>query len=233
MTAATVSDLNERRAKILGAVQLVRKYSAASGSARGVLNVLATYADADGRNVWIGRTRLEQEAGLSRSTLRRAIRKLEELGEVETLEEGHGARSSRYRITLSPPVENLGETRPYPNGERVQSEPGEGSPRTRGRVHSEPQPVETGIYRGEATVTFPDHCPAHRTVEDPPPCRKCQRTREANAAIELEARKARDAENRRRRLEEQRAQDAALRDAAATDDSPGRQAFRNARRRNP
>lgn len=217
MTAANVSSLDERRTRVLGAVQLVRRYSTATGTARSVLNVLATYADTDGRNVFVGRTRLERETGLSRSTLRRAIRKLEDLGEVETLSQGAGRDSSRYRITLSPPVGNPVDNPNVPERERVQSEPGAGSECTRTGFTVNPN-REVPVITGEGS-TFPDHCPAHARVEDPPPCRKCQRTRETNDDLRREqAREARDLE-RRRRLEESAAVAATERAAAVDPDT--------------
>lgn len=230
---ATVSRLDDRRdpPKILGAVQLVRKHSKASGSARSVLNVLATYADRDGGSLFVGRTRLENETGLSRSTCRRAIRKLEELGELVTLVHGFGDKPSRYRITLSPDVSNPVDNPTYSNGTRVQSEPGGGSNLNPGRVQSDPLPERTGHMTGEGGP-FPDHCPDHRTVEDPPPCRKCQKTREANAASRLQLAKSRDDDERRRRLEADRAAIAA--DAARArpaKDSPAAAAARRALRK--
>jgi hypothetical protein len=194
--------LDAHRAKILGGIQLVRAHSRATGTPRAVLNVLASYADADGRNVWIGRGRLEEETGLSRSTCRRAIRALEELGELETLEVGTGRRSSRYRLTLSTGGENPVQTGTVPDREGVQSEPAGGSERPREGVHSDPQPVVTGSDREGGA--FPDHCPTHRDVEDPPPCRRCGQTREANAAARRSAALAAGEETRRRRLEEDR-----------------------------
>lgn len=227
-TRRNVTRLDDRRTPILGAVQLVRRHSTATGTARAVLNVLAGYADTDGRNVWIGRTRLEHETGFSRSTLRRAVRKLEALGELETLEVGIGDKSTRYRITLSTTGENAVSNGNVPERERVQSEPGEGSRRPRGRVHSEPLPVVDRYLPGEG-VAFPDHCPAHATVEDPPPCRKCGRTREANAAARAAAAVEARAATRRRKLDAQRAALEADRARAAADDSPARAAFRAAR----
>jgi hypothetical protein len=184
--ARPVSHLDERRAKVLGAIQLVRAHSTATGSARSVLNVLATYANADGSSLWAGREKLERETGLSRSTLRRAIRRLEELGELETLEVGSGRRSTRYRITLSPPCGEPVEILNVPERERVQPEPAGGSIRPRRGVTVNPDRVLPGSTGGG--VSYPDQCSTHAFVEDPPPCRRCQQTREANetARVELE-----------------------------------------------
>lgn len=184
-----VVDLTARRSRLLGPLQRVRKHSTATGSARGVLNVLASYADADTLEVRVGRDLLGRQAGVSRSTLRRAIRRLEELGELDTVAVGIGDRASHYRITLGPPVDNRGvspvDNATPPGRERVQSEPGEGSPRTRGRVQSEPLPIGGPISTGEGET--PRTCSRHAGVDNPPPCRACRDKRLAADAADQDA----------------------------------------------
>lgn len=226
-------DLTRRRSRLLGPLQAVRAHSTATGSARGVLNVLASYADADTFVVYIGRTRLEEQTGLSRSTLRRAIRRLEDEREIETLVVGDGDRPSSYRIVLSTggdnsvegaePVDNYPRPTTLPEREGVHSDPGGGSPRPRGGVHSEPQPEVTGLDRGEGGRERT--CPAHRSVDNPPPCRRCMAARlAADAADEAERRDRLEANRRARREAARRKAEAEA--AAAVSPAP---AFRAAR----
>lgn len=148
-------------------MQVVRRHSRATGTPRALLNVLASYADADTFVVEIGRAKLAEQSGMSRSTCRRAIRHLEDLGEVVTLFAGTGETASRYRLTLSTTGDNPGENVP------------DRGPTRRGRgVHSEPHTRVIDLSEGGG---FPDHCPEHRHVEDPPPCRRCGKTRTDNA----------------------------------------------------
>ena len=177
-----VVDLTPRRSRMLGPLQLVRACSSSTGSARGVLNVLASYADADTLVVYVGRSTLARQSGLSRSTLRRAVRDLEAAGEVVTLEVGAGDRPSRYRLTLSPPVGEPVDNPTVPERERVHPDPGEGSQRTRGRVHSEPQPGLGPVLTGRGSR--PRACSAHASVDNPPPCRRCQELRLAAEAAD-------------------------------------------------
>jgi hypothetical protein len=85
--------------------------------------------------------------------------------------------------------------------EGVHSEPGGGSPRTRGGVHSEPLPVVTDSYREEGARR--DRCRAHALVENPPPCRACRDSRLAADAADEDEAKARRHEEARRRVEDQ------------------------------
>lgn len=184
-TGRHIVSLEPRRTRMLGPLQVVRRYSTATGSARGVLNVLASRADADTFEAWPGRDLLERETGLSRSTLRRAIRELEALGEILTVKVGTGRESSRYRITVSTGVENPVETPTVPDREGVHPEPPGGSPRTREGVHPEPQ--SKGDRQGTREGARPRTCSAHAAVDNPPPCIACRDARlAADAAVEHE-----------------------------------------------
>ena len=80
----------------------VRDRSRAMGTARAVLFVLATYADALGGNVFPSTMTIANGAGLARSTAITALHKLELLGEIERVgTRGRGPRRTIvYRITL-------------------------------------------------------------------------------------------------------------------------------------
>lgn len=236
--SASVTRLDDRRdgPRILGALQLVRRYSKARGSARAVLIVIASYADADGTNTWPGTALIAEEAGVDVSTVKRARRKLLALGEIEVVRVGYGSTSTRYRVTLQPPEGETvperieGSKRPGVRLARGQIDtPGGVQGDTPGGVHSDPLPSITDQNRegGDA-----DTCRAHQGLEDPPACRRCQKIREANetarreylaaaaaakrvaeqeaarlASLELEARRP-PAEVRAAKLEEIRAEKA-------------------------
>lgn len=192
------------------AVRCVRAYSRATGRTRAVLTALATYADTRGYCRPTIPT-LARDAGVGRSTVKRALHDLvDDLGEVVVVSQGVGrGRATVYRITLVRPLSPPVEIDPAPCGEpdlkRVQGEPVSeriGSRVNDKRVHGGP-PKTIELPRGEGG-TFPDHCPVHRGTPDPPPCRACQRTREANAAAVIAARRDDLAARRRKRVEADR-----------------------------
>lgn len=163
------------------ALRAVRAHSGATGPPRGVLTVIATYADDEGVS-WPSIDTIARDSGYSRSTVHRSIGALVESGELIVTRGGGRGISSRYRIPLSPSVET--DVAPVDN------------PVVKGatvtRLHNvnsvrEPPKQCQGDTRttkelpiGEG-VTFPDHCGEHASVENPPPCRGCMRTRQANA----------------------------------------------------
>lgn len=202
MTSA-VTRLDDHRPRALGAVQLVRRYSTARGSARAVLLAIALHADRDGTNAYPGTTTLAREAGVSIPTVKRARRALVAAGELEVVEQGTGERSTRYRITLSPPVGEPVDDERTRSGRGVRMTPPGGRRDTRGGFQSDPQPSLTDpIPEG---VDVGPRCSRHRGVEDPPPCRGCATARERHEADLVEATRRRREEDRLRRLDEARA----------------------------
>lgn len=192
------------------AVRVVRTYSRAVGPARAVLTIIATYADDHGV-AWPSLDTIADGSGLSVSTVQRAIRTLvDDLGELSVTRRGGGRGcSTRYRITISPPVDNpVGEP-----GKVVRVTPftvekgGQSDTLSDGKVVTQPA---KGSQSDQGTTKelpregggFSDHCPAHVDNPAPPPCRGCMRTREANDAARSAAAKAeREAADRRRRDE--------------------------------
>lgn len=80
---------------------LVRKHSKAKGSRRSVLNVLANYANDEGK-AWPGNAVIATEAGVSQRTVMRCLDELCGCGEIEVVEGGLG-RANQYvwRITVA------------------------------------------------------------------------------------------------------------------------------------
>jgi hypothetical protein len=204
--SAAVTRLDDYREppKILGALQLVRRYSRARGSARAVLIVLASYADRDGTGARPGTDTIARDAGVSVDTVKRARRKLVELGEIEILEHGTGARATRYRITISTPGDKPVDNRPNSNEQGVQSAtPGGLQTDTPGGLQTAPRPSIDRPETGEVDVG--PRCSRHRGVEEPPPCRGCGRARERADLDQLEQRRATREQRRLAALEKLRA----------------------------
>lgn len=78
------------------------KYSKAVGTARFVLVALADYADDKTSIAWPSRASLARKVAVSGQTIRRAMRELEDLGEIVCIHRGTGHQTSRYRITVGP-----------------------------------------------------------------------------------------------------------------------------------
>lgn len=196
--SADVTRLDDHRPRILGAVQLVRRYSRARGSARAVLTVLASYADADGTGAFPGTATIARDAGVSPETVKRARRKLIALGEVEVVEQGFGSRSTRYRITLSPPVGEPVDKERTRSSRGVNLTPGRGQPDTPRGVQTDPLPY---IDRPDTGGETPPRCSRHAGVEDPPPCRGCATARERREALDRDEARTRADQERTRREE--------------------------------
>lgn len=195
---APVTRLDDHRPRVLGALQLVRAYSSARGSARAVLTVIATHADRDGTGAFPGTDTIARESGFSPETVKRARRKLIALGEIEVVEQGTGSRSTRYRITLSPPVgEPVDNDRTRSSG-GVNLTPRGGQPIPPGGYQTDPQP---SLDRPDTGGGTSPRCSRHVGVEDPPPCRGCATARERQEATNLAESRARADQERTRREE--------------------------------
>lgn len=185
--------------RILGCLQWVRKAAEdggpkATGSAKALLIYLASYADADGTHLRVGTDRIVAELGWSESTVKRARRKLIEIGELIVLVQGTGSRSTEYLIPLPVPVDNSG-TRS--SGGVNMTPPGGQDDPPRG-VNMTPNRPDTDQIPEGALV---DRCSAHRDHADPPPCRGCQKAREAVEARSREQARARAAEQQQQQRE--------------------------------
>jgi hypothetical protein len=213
------------------ALKVVRECSKVEGPPRAVLTVIATYAD-DRGVAWPSIPTIARDAGLSRSTVIRAIKLLVATGELLVVKRGGGqTTSTRYRIPLDllvgasvdNPVESVDND--SENSVRVTLLPIENSV-TGGREQCHPDTQRTiEEPRGDAGATE-DTCPTHRGLDDPPPCRRCRDQRvAADAARALLAKTSAD---ERRRVEQERL--AAEAAEAAARRSPGPpEHFRRAR----
>lgn len=86
-------------------------HSKSRRSARSVLLAIADVADDSGGSAKVTRARLAAKTLYNESTVRRAVRKLEELGELESRRLGNG--HLEYRVIMNPPP-----SRPSPAVER-------------------------------------------------------------------------------------------------------------------
>jgi hypothetical protein len=220
---ASVHSLDDRRVRILGPIQQVRAWSRSTGSARAVLTVLATYADAAGGSCRPAQATIAHDTGFEVRTVRRALARLVKLGELEIEELGTGRRATRYRITLSPPVDNSVDIPLFPIGS-VDTVSAQGGHHDRaGRTPCPPTVHRPDIDReGDG----PPRCSRHRGVEEPPPCRGCMKAREAADSVAAE--QARKAAEEKRRAQLKRTREEAEAQAAAAVPPP--ESFRAARR---
>ena len=81
---------------------LVREHSRATGNTRIVLLKIADNCDASGTNAWPSIEQLARYCRCSESTVKRAIRELKELGELEVVVNGGGGKraGTRYATNL-------------------------------------------------------------------------------------------------------------------------------------
>lgn len=88
-------------------MSLVFEHSRSKGAARLVLLALADVAADDGEVSAYRRSQsvLARKANISDESVRRALRELEELGEVQVLVRGSGRRRSDYRLIVGPQPE--------------------------------------------------------------------------------------------------------------------------------
>lgn len=206
----TVTHLHDRRPELFGCLKVVRAHSRATGSARAILTALATYADPDGSNARPSVPTLMRDTGLSDATVRRGLRRLEQIREIVCTKRGGGRSVSIYRITVSPvddPVDEALFDLPQPDGFRTAAlSPRQGSPVTvTGQTpHSDYLPIGTAQNRGGSTS---ERCSRHAGVEDPPPCHRCRTAREEHEQQQQHDRRARD--EARRHAERNAAHEAA------------------------
>lgn len=144
----------------MSVVQLaaVFRASRSKGSARLVLLALADVANDEGEVTAYARSQkiLARKANVDQGSVRRAIDRLEELGELKVLSQGDGRRPSDYRITL---------------GEGAQDEGAQAAaPAPAGRA---PSPGETRAQGAQAaapiTPSLPGLPPPDPTRADPEP----------------------------------------------------------------
>lgn len=117
-------------------------------SARHVLLLLATYADAKTRRCSPGVARLSRETGLVRSTVQTALSQLEKAGLI--------ARQRRHRDTDGGYTSNIYELRPVGFAKGDARSPGMGSPTT---GHGDARPPGNKNSHDEQPKEQPDNTP--------------------------------------------------------------------------
>lgn len=137
-----------RKSRAFGLINWARAVEGVqlTASARHVLLLLATYADAKTRLCSPGVARLSRETGLARSTVQASLTQLEEAGLI--------IRQRRYRDSDGGYTSNIYELRPVGFSEGDARPPGMGSPtighgdaRPPGNKNShDEQPIEQPIY---------------------------------------------------------------------------------------
>jgi len=83
------------------AISWVLEESEAEGLDRLVMIVLANYANEDWL-AWPSQRTIQREARIAKNTVRAAVGRLVESGELEIVERGDHRRSTRYRLTRTP-----------------------------------------------------------------------------------------------------------------------------------
>lgn len=86
------------------AMAWVLEFSESVGTDRLVLLAIANHADIDAASAWPSVTRIAAEARVDRATVFRALRRLEELGELEVTRGGGRGVTNLYRIKRSQPA---------------------------------------------------------------------------------------------------------------------------------
>lgn len=97
----------------------VRDHSQARGSAYVVAVMLAERAPDETRVARPGIELLARDARVDKRTCQRALKRLESLGEIERLKEGHRGSAAEFYIRVG----KGDNSSPYDNGERVTSDP--------------------------------------------------------------------------------------------------------------
>lgn len=110
-------------------MSLVFEHSRSKGAARLVLLALADVAADDGEVSAYRRSQsvLQRKANVSEESVRRAIKELVELGELEVVVQGSGRRRSDYRLLVGPQPEPPQDEGPDPTTGPGQTPHGEGS----------------------------------------------------------------------------------------------------------
>jgi hypothetical protein len=91
-----------------------------------VLLVIADRSGDDGGGCWRGKESIARMAGISRSQVTNSIRRLRELGELETTE--RPGRTNEYRIVLPLPGQILADSAPQPGQNLADTLEGSGLP---------------------------------------------------------------------------------------------------------
>lgn len=153
------------------------RYSASTGAARLVLLAMADEASSDGYITAYRRSQswFASKANVDERTVRRAIDRLVELGEVEVLAVGTGRERSDYRIVLP----GLGEgeppaPRPEPEGgraarpARAHRPPREGTPPAPSPRSAPVNPVDPPVAPPGQLALVPDQPPPAAPARRPP-----------------------------------------------------------------
>lgn len=138
--------------KVLG---WVWDHSRAKGAERLVLLAIADCANAAGYDAWPSMTELCRKTRLSERGVQKAIRRLEEMGELSVLANAGRGRTNRYRVVMETPNEVRGledqkprtedgvskDGNPEPRTPRTEFAPEPGSPKTPNLVRETPNEV--------------------------------------------------------------------------------------------
>lgn len=139
-----------RKSRAFGLINWARAVEAdrLTASARHVLLLLATYADAKTRLCVPGVARLSRETGLARSTVQTSLAQLEESGLI--------VRQRRHRDTDGGYTSNIYELRPVGSPEGDARPPGMGSPTT---GHGDARPPGNKNSHDEQPREQPENTP--------------------------------------------------------------------------
>jgi helix-turn-helix protein len=132
--------------KVLG---WVWDHSRAEGAARLVLLAIADCTNASGNDAWPSMTELCRKTLLSERGVQKAIRRLEEMGELKVTNNAGRGRTNRYQVVMETPhpVRGLEAENPEPRSPRTEFAPEQSSPKTPNVVretpnHVHPEPEE-------------------------------------------------------------------------------------------
>lgn len=139
--------------KVLG---WVWEFSQSKGAERLVLLAIADCANASGHDAWPSMTELCRKTRLSERGVQKAIRRLEEMGELRVTKNAGRGRTNRYQIVMETPNEVQGSEgqNPEPRTPRTEFAPEPGSPQTPNLVRETPNEVhpEPSEPSGEPSV---------------------------------------------------------------------------------
>lgn len=164
--------------KVLG---WVWDHSQAKGAERLVLLAIADCANAAGYDAWPSMTELCRKTRLSERGVQKAIRRLEEMGELQVLANAGRGRTNRYRVVMETPNEVRGledqkprtgdgvkeGENPEPRTPRTEFAPEPGSPKTPNLVRETPNEVHPEPSEPSVEPSVPTAQPAQRSDGEP------------------------------------------------------------------
>lgn len=117
--------------------------SQSEGAARLVLLAIADCANAEGKDAWPSMAELCRKTRLSERGVQKAIRRLEDLGELDVKKNAGRGRTNRYIVVMETPnvVRGSGRENPEQSSPRTEFAPEPGSPKTPNVVRKTPNHV--------------------------------------------------------------------------------------------